>query len=105
MLVTPEARSREEPGAHAWCRLGEEQSQPRREEVHPCLAAQCWGRAQPHVAMRERLGWRPHVAVRGAPAVEGAIGVSGGAAVEVALHDAGAGGRAQRATGSSQHCD
>ena len=37
----------------------------------------------------------------GAPAVEGAIGVSGGAAVEVALRDAGAGGRAQRAMGSS----
>ena len=41
----------------------------------------------------------------GAPAVEGAIGVSGGAAAEVALRDAGAGGRARRATGSSQRCD
>jgi len=38
----------------------------------------------------------------GAPVVEGAIGVSGGAAAEVALRDAGAGGRARRATGSSQ---
>ena len=41
----------------------------------------------------------------GAPVVEGAIGVSGGAAAEVALRDAGAGGRARRATGSSQRYD